>query len=114
MELGIRHGAWCLGCCWALMAALFAVGVMSVGSMALIAAFIAAERLLPWPNAARAVAAVVLLALGLGVALAPSEVPGFNEPSGAMQGGERPQRVDADALNQAVRSAAQAGCLTWS
>ncbi len=87
LELGVRHGAWCLGCCWALMAALFAVGVMSVGSMALIAAFIAAERLLPWPNGARAVAAVVLLALGLGVALAPSEVPGFNEPGGAMQGG---------------------------
>lgn len=29
-ELGIRPGAWCLGCCWGLMAALFAVGVMSL------------------------------------------------------------------------------------
>ena len=34
IELGIRYGAWCLGCCWALMAALFAVGVMSLGWMA--------------------------------------------------------------------------------
>jgi len=51
LELGARHGAWCLGCCWALMAALFAVGIMSLGWMALIAAFIAAEKLLPWPVA---------------------------------------------------------------
>ena len=53
LELGGRHGAWCLGCCWALMAALFAVGVMSLGWMALIAAFIAGEKLLPWPRATR-------------------------------------------------------------
>ncbi len=62
LELGMRHGAWCLGCCWALMAALFAVGVMSLGWMALIAAFIAAEKLLPWPSAARRAVAVLLLA----------------------------------------------------
>jgi predicted metal-binding membrane protein len=87
LELGVRHGAWCLGCCWALMAALFAVGLMSLGWMALIAAFIAAERLLPWPNRVRGAVAVFLLALGLGVALAPSDVPGFSEPGGPMQGG---------------------------
>lgn len=80
LELGLRHGAWCLGCCWALMAALFAVGVMSLGWMALIAAFIAGEKLLPWPAAARRTVAVLLLALGLGVALAPAAVPGFTEP----------------------------------
>jgi predicted metal-binding membrane protein len=84
LELGVRHGAWCLGCCWALMAALFAVGVMSVGWMALIAAFIAGEKLLPWPVAARRAVAVLLLALGLGVALFPSDVPGFAEPDGGM------------------------------
>ena len=84
LELGVRHGAWCLGCCWALMAALFAVGVMSLGWMALIAAFIAGEKLLPWPVAARWAVAVLLLALGLGVALVPGDVPGFAEPGGAM------------------------------
>jgi predicted metal-binding membrane protein len=87
LELGVRHGAWCLGCCWALMAALFAVGLMSLGWMALIAAFIVAERLLPWPNRVRGAVAVFLLALALGVALAPSDVPGFSEPGGPMQGG---------------------------
>jgi predicted metal-binding membrane protein len=81
LELGARHGAWCLGCCWALMAALFAVGVMSLGWMALIAAFIAAEKLLPWPVAARRTVAILLLLLGLGVAIAPADVPGFAEPS---------------------------------
>ena len=87
LELGVRHGAWCLGCCWALMAALFAVGVMSLGWMALIAALIAGEKLLPWPAAARRAVAVLLLALGLGVALVPADVPGFAEPQGGMQDG---------------------------
>jgi predicted metal-binding membrane protein len=82
LELGSHHGAWCLGCCWALMAALFAVGLMSLGWMALIAAFIAAEKLLPWPAAARRTVAVLLLALGLGVAFVPADVPGFVEPGG--------------------------------
>jgi predicted metal-binding membrane protein len=86
LELGVRHGAWCLGCCWALMAALFAVGLMSLGWMAVIAALIAAERLLPWPNGIRGAIAVFLLVLGLGIALVPSDVPGFSEPGGAMEG----------------------------
>jgi len=84
LELGLRHGAWCLGCCWALMAALFAVGVMSLGWMALIAAFIAAEKLLPWPLAARRTVAILLLTLGLGVAFIPADVPGFTTPDDAM------------------------------
>jgi predicted metal-binding membrane protein len=80
IELGVRHGTWCLGCCWALMAALFSLGAMSLGWMALVAAFIAAEKLLPWAAVARRGVAVLLLALGLGVALFPAEVPGFAEP----------------------------------
>jgi len=87
LELGVRYGAWCLGCCWALMAALFAVGVMSLSWMAVIAAFIAAERLLPWPTAARRSVALALLALGLGVAFLPADVPGFAEPVGDMPEG---------------------------
>ena len=64
------------------MAALFAVGVMSIGWMALIAAFIAAEKLLPWPTAARSTVAVLLVALGLGVALVPADVPGLRRAAG--------------------------------
>ena len=80
LELGARHGAWCLGCCWALMAALFAVGLMSLGWMALIAVFIAAEKLLPWPATARWSVALLLLALAFGIAISPGDVPGFTEP----------------------------------
>ena len=82
LGLGIRYGISCLGCCWALMAALFALGVMSLGWMALITIFIVAERLLPWPTAARTAVALSLVALGLGVAFFPADVPGFAEPAG--------------------------------
>jgi len=66
------------------MAALFAVGVMSVGWMAPIAVFIAGEKLLPWPAAARRIVAVLMLALGLGAAFVPAEVPGLPSPTGGM------------------------------
>jgi hypothetical protein len=78
--MGARHGAWCIGCCWALMAALFALGVMSLAWMALIAALIAAEKLLPWRALASGAIAALLLILGLGVAFAPASVPGLTVP----------------------------------
>ncbi len=52
VEMGCRHAAWCLGCCWALMAALFALGVMSLQWMAVVAALIAVEKTLPWRRTA--------------------------------------------------------------
>jgi predicted metal-binding membrane protein len=80
LRMGIVHGGWCIGCCWALMAALFALGVMSLGWMALIAALIAAEKLLPWRNPASGGIAALLLVLGLAVAFAPASVPGLTMP----------------------------------
>jgi hypothetical protein len=56
--------------------------VMSLGWMALIAAFIAGEKLLPWPMATRYAVALALVALGLAVSIVPEDVPGFAEPSG--------------------------------
>ena len=47
-RMGIEHGAWCVGCCWALMATLFALGLMSITWTVAIAAVIALEKLLPW------------------------------------------------------------------
>ena len=52
LEMGARHGAWCIGCCWALMASLFALGVMSLAWMAVVAGLIAFEKLMPWRRAA--------------------------------------------------------------
>jgi hypothetical protein len=80
LRVGLVHGAWCVGCCWALMAALFALGVMSIGWMAFIAALIAAEKLLPWRVATSRAIAVLLLVLGLSVAFTPSSVPGLTLP----------------------------------
>jgi predicted metal-binding membrane protein len=85
VRMGVRHGIWCIGCCWALMAALFALGVMSVPWMAVIAAFIAVEKLLPWRRVATTVVTVALLVLGLAMALVPDRVPGLMAPQDGMQ-----------------------------
>jgi predicted metal-binding membrane protein len=82
--IGMEHGAWCLGCCWALMAALFALGAMSVASMALISILITAERLLPWRALATTGVASLLVVVAIGVAAAPARVPMLTIPhSGA-------------------------------
>jgi predicted metal-binding membrane protein len=80
VRMGIAHGVWCVGCCWALMAALFALGVMSIGWMALIAAFIATEKMLPWKAVATRGVMAVLLALAIAVAVLPEDVPGLTLP----------------------------------
>ena len=92
LRMGVEHGAWCIGCCWALMAALFALGAMNVGWMACVAALIAIEKLAPWKPPANGAIAIVLVVLGLAVAVMPERVPGFTLPSSAnggmtMQGG---------------------------
>ena len=83
LRMGVEHGAWCVGCCWALMAALFALGVMSIGWMALIAAFIALEKLLPWRALASGAVTVALVALAIGVLADPEDVPGLTVPGSA-------------------------------
>ncbi len=86
LRLGVEHGAWCVGCCWALMAALFALGVMSIAWMTLIAALIAAEKLLPWKQPANRAIAILLAVLGLAVAFVPASVPGLTRSGQAGMG----------------------------
>jgi predicted metal-binding membrane protein len=86
LEMGARHAAWCVGCCWALMAALFALGVMSLAWMALVAALIALEKTLPWRRAVTWGITAVLLVLAVGVVAAPHAVPGLVVPGGAHGG----------------------------
>jgi predicted metal-binding membrane protein len=78
--MGTRHGAWCVGCCWALMASLFALGVMSLAWMALVAALIAVEKILPWGRAVTYGTAVLLLVLGVLLLAAPDAIPGLTLP----------------------------------
>ncbi|MET0838868.1 MAG: DUF2182 domain-containing protein [Marmoricola sp.] len=82
VRMGMRNGAWCVGCCWALMASLFALGVMSITWMALVAGIIAAEKTLPWRRGVTYVTAAVLLALGVLLLVAPQAVPGLTIPAG--------------------------------
>jgi predicted metal-binding membrane protein len=82
LRMGARHGAWCIGCCWALMASLFALGVMSIAWMAFVAALIAAEKTLPWRRVATFGTAGLLLALGVLLIAAPDAVPGLTIPGG--------------------------------
>ena len=87
LAMGVRHGAWCIGCCWALMASLFALGIMSIAWMAFVAALIAAEKTLPWGRAVTWGTTVALLALGVMLIADPGAIPGLTIPSGGSMSG---------------------------
>ena len=64
LALGLRHGAYCIGCCWALMLLLFVGGVMNLLWIAAIAALVLAEKALPFGRIVARVAGIALVAAG--------------------------------------------------
>ena len=80
LQMGAKHGAWCVGCCWALIASLFALGVMSVFWMVVVAVLIAVEKTLPWRRPATYATAAILLVLGALLLVAPDAVPALTIP----------------------------------
>ncbi len=80
---GLTHGLDCVGCSAGLMLVLFAVGVMSLVWMAVVAAAIFAEKVLPRGLTLSRVVALGLIILGIWVATAPGSVPGLTEPDGS-------------------------------
>ncbi|CCH90023.1 conserved membrane protein of unknown function [Modestobacter italicus] len=80
LRMGARNGAWCVGCCWALMASLFALGVMSLAWSALVAGLIAVEKTLPARRAATWATAALLALLGVLLLVDPGAVPGLTVP----------------------------------
>jgi predicted metal-binding membrane protein len=80
---GLAHGLDCVGCSGALMAVLFVLGAMSLLWMAVVAAAIFAEKVLPRGPRLPPVFAVSLIALGIWVAVSPSSIPGLTEPGGS-------------------------------
>jgi predicted metal-binding membrane protein len=82
LRMGMRNGAWCVGCCWALMASMFALGVMSVTWMAAVAGIIAVEKTLPWRGSLTYATAALLVGLGVLLLVAPHALPGLTIPSG--------------------------------
>jgi predicted metal-binding membrane protein len=84
IAMGVEHGAWCLGCCAGLMLVLFAVGVMSVLWMAVVAALVFAEKVLPFGGRLSVAIAAALVAFGIWIALSPGSAPGLTQPGMAM------------------------------
>ena len=76
-KTGVYHGAFCLGCCWSLMAIFIVVGVMNIAWMAVLAAVIALEKLWRYgPEFSRAVG-IAIVALAFFVPWNPSLAPGM-------------------------------------
>jgi predicted metal-binding membrane protein len=76
VRMGIHHGWHCAGCCWALMVAMFPLGMMNIAALAGVTAFVYAEKVLPHAKVLRYAAGVALLAYGLAVVVEPSLLPG--------------------------------------
>jgi len=83
LEMGLLHGAYCLGCCWLLFVILFPLGILNVGAMAAVTLIIFAEKTLPWPRLAPYATASALVLYGALVITSPQLLPTVHEDGGA-------------------------------
>jgi len=102
LEMGLLHGAYCLGCCWLLFVILFPLGIMNVGAMVAVTFIIFAEKMLPWPRLAPYATAGVLVLYGALVITSPQLLPSFQQDGGAAMPAEMqmkmPERNGAPAM----------------
>jgi len=63
-RLGVRHGGYCVGCCWALMLLLFVAGVMNLAAIAAIAVFVLLEKVMPLGAQGGRLSGLLLIACG--------------------------------------------------
>jgi predicted metal-binding membrane protein len=82
LEMGLLHGAYCLGCCWLLFVILFPLGIMNLGAMAAVTFIIFAEKTLPWPRFAPYATAGALVLYGALVITSPQLLPTFQQDAG--------------------------------
>jgi len=89
LRMGLRHGAYCVGCCWLLMGVLLALGVMSITWMAVVSVAIAVEKLAPsrWAWLASGALTVGLVAVAVVALARPSWLPGVGSGMGRMDNG---------------------------
>jgi Predicted metal-binding integral membrane protein (DUF2182) len=66
VRMGLEHGAFCIGCCWGLMLMLFALGVMSITWMLVVAGLIFAEKVLPFGGQLSRGFAITFVVIGVG------------------------------------------------
>jgi len=64
LALGFRHGLYCVGCCWAVMALLFVAGVMNLFWIAGLSALVLAEKVLPFGRLVSRLAGIAFIAGG--------------------------------------------------
>jgi predicted metal-binding membrane protein len=94
LEMGMLHGAFCLGCCWLLFVILFPLGIMNdVAAMAAVTLVIFAEKTLPWPRLAPYAAAGALVLYGALVITSPQLLPTFQQDGGAAIPAEMPMTM---------------------
>ncbi len=77
LRAGAHHGAFCLGCCWSLMALLAAFGVMNLWAMAALTAVVAGEKLLPSGRVIAGAAGLISLGMAVAVFWVPALAPGL-------------------------------------
>ena len=65
LQMGVRHGAYCLGCCWALMCVLFVVGVMNLVWVATLTGFVLLEKIGPAGTVVARVAGAAMVIAGI-------------------------------------------------
>ncbi len=78
LRVGAHHGGYCLGCCWALMVILVAVGVMNVAAMVGLAAVILIEKAAPWGPVIGRLVGAAALALAVAIIWFPWLAPGLH------------------------------------
>jgi predicted metal-binding membrane protein len=83
LRAGVAHGRCCVACCWTLMVALYALGMMNIAWMAVVTGLIVGERVLPRPALTAVAVAAVLAVLGVAVAAWPADMPGLTIPAGS-------------------------------
>jgi predicted metal-binding membrane protein len=79
-RMGVEHGGWCVGCCWGLMLALFAVGVMSIAWMVIVAVLIFVEKVLPRGERLSWVLGVALVGIAVWIVVSPDSLPWLVQP----------------------------------
>jgi predicted metal-binding membrane protein len=77
LRAGLYHGAFCLGCCWALMALLIAFGLMNLAAMIVLAGVVLVEKISPWGTRFSWVLGVAALVLAVVVIFEPGLAPGL-------------------------------------
>jgi predicted metal-binding membrane protein len=75
LVMGLRHGGYCLGCCWALFAVMVAAGIMSLAWMLLLTLIVFTEKVLPRGWRAVRVIGIALILLGAVVAVGAFPMP---------------------------------------